>query len=281
MPGMDGVETTRELRKKGERFERMAVIALTANAVNGMKEFLLANGMNGFLSKPIRTKELREIMLHWLGREEAAQRAAEKDQEAIPSAWMDIADLDISEGLDNAGRQTDVYVRSLHLLHETIPGFIEKALELSAVDDLRELAIHIHGMKGSLAGVGATNLAERFCAWERAFYAGQRGSCRDDLPGLLDVLDAFGKALGAAAPDRSDECRQKGSYDLGKALETLRGALSTYDYEAVVASAECLKRASIHPDERPGLMKLLLLIDQFDYDGALAWLHGGKVNVRS
>ncbi len=65
MPEMDGVETTKRLRKiYGE--DDLVIIALTANAINGAKEMLLNIGMNDYLSKPINRKPLLAILKKWL-----------------------------------------------------------------------------------------------------------------------------------------------------------------------------------------------------------------------
>lgn len=76
MPIMDGVETTREIRKWEEEFYRMKdefakakvlpIVALTANAVSGVKDMLLANGFNDYLSKPIDLNEMDAILKKWL-----------------------------------------------------------------------------------------------------------------------------------------------------------------------------------------------------------------------
>jgi len=71
MPGMDGFETTRKIRKlerdrSNEENKRLPVIALTANAVAGVKEVLLANGFNDFISKPVDLSELDIILKKWL-----------------------------------------------------------------------------------------------------------------------------------------------------------------------------------------------------------------------
>ena len=69
MPAMDGIETTREIRKLGPDFEKLPVIALTANAVSGAKEMFLASGFNGFISKPISMQEMDLILKEWLSPE--------------------------------------------------------------------------------------------------------------------------------------------------------------------------------------------------------------------
>jgi CheY-like chemotaxis protein len=90
MPEMDGIETTaairkweteQELEKTSVRFyegetqsyceasvrpKHVPIVALTANAVVGMKEMFLENGFNDFLSKPIDISRLNEILEHWI-----------------------------------------------------------------------------------------------------------------------------------------------------------------------------------------------------------------------
>ena len=54
MPEMDGMETTQKIRAlDGNVNQKVPIIALTADALSGVKEKLLASGMNEFLSKPI------------------------------------------------------------------------------------------------------------------------------------------------------------------------------------------------------------------------------------
>jgi signal transduction histidine kinase len=70
MPKMDGVEAAREIRKLKEEHERLPIIAITANAVSGVREKLLESGFDGFISKPIDTRELDEILRKWIPRHE-------------------------------------------------------------------------------------------------------------------------------------------------------------------------------------------------------------------
>ena len=61
MPELDGIETLHILRKI-EGYNDALVVALTANAITGMKEMYLKEGFNEYLSKPINTMELDKLI---------------------------------------------------------------------------------------------------------------------------------------------------------------------------------------------------------------------------
>jgi CheY-like chemotaxis protein len=65
MPIMDGYETTARIRNL-ERFRKLPVIALTANALPGDREKCLSAGMSDYLVKPVNSEHLKEKLSHWL-----------------------------------------------------------------------------------------------------------------------------------------------------------------------------------------------------------------------
>jgi CheY-like chemotaxis protein len=75
MPGMDGLETTRRIRKleeeeaDGRGGKRAVIIAFSANVISGAQEEFLASGMDDCISKPVRLKELNKILVKWLSSE--------------------------------------------------------------------------------------------------------------------------------------------------------------------------------------------------------------------
>ncbi len=63
MPEMDGLEATREIRRIIPKAMQPVIIAVTANALKGDRELCLDAGMNDYISKPINTQELRDLLI--------------------------------------------------------------------------------------------------------------------------------------------------------------------------------------------------------------------------
>jgi CheY-like chemotaxis protein len=63
MPYMDGFEATAAIRKAEAATDRhMPVVAMTAHAMKGDRERCLLAGMDAYISKPVRTEELRSVL---------------------------------------------------------------------------------------------------------------------------------------------------------------------------------------------------------------------------
>ena len=70
LPGIDGYETTRRIRHESpSTYNRIPVIAMSADAVPGNRERCFDAGMNDFLSKPYRLETLREKVEYWTERQ--------------------------------------------------------------------------------------------------------------------------------------------------------------------------------------------------------------------
>ena len=67
MPVMDGFEATRAIREH-EHGSHIPIIAITAHAMTGDRERCLAAGMDGYLTKPIRSAELLRLVSNYCGK---------------------------------------------------------------------------------------------------------------------------------------------------------------------------------------------------------------------
>lgn len=66
LPGMNGFETTAEIRRLEPADRHTPIIALTAAAMNGERERCLEAGMDDYLAKPIDIAELSRVLDAWM-----------------------------------------------------------------------------------------------------------------------------------------------------------------------------------------------------------------------
>ena len=69
MPEMDGVETVQVIRKlEGNPNQNIPIVALTADAISGVRDEMISAGMDDFLSKPIQMKAALRIFKTYLSK---------------------------------------------------------------------------------------------------------------------------------------------------------------------------------------------------------------------
>ena len=171
MPGMDGVETTKHIRVWGEDdsyYKNLPIIALTANAVSGTKEMFLKNGFNDFLSKPIDTIKLDNMLAKWIPKNKQTKLTAKQNSTELFKNHIKADELDIDKGILNSGGKKEFYLETLSAFYKE--GFdkilhIKKALEEG---NITLYTTHIHGIKNAASVIGADKLSKRAYSLETA-----------------------------------------------------------------------------------------------------------------
>jgi CheY-like chemotaxis protein len=151
MPGVDGLEATIRIRNlRDGAFKDLPIVALTANAIIGIKEMFLAHGFNDFLSKPIDLGALENILKRWIPPEKfhilneetlAAQAAAAAQAEAL-EAQLQNSSTELHPSESSVVRFTPNRILSLvnsqeETVEEELPtDFMMPEAKVLIVDDL-------------------------------------------------------------------------------------------------------------------------------------------------
>ncbi len=162
MPEMDGVDTLRAIRcRRGEYFEIVPILALTADAVSGAEERFLQYGFADYISKPIDVKKLDEKLKKYLVKEKIRKQerwAGNKNQEY--EGQRTIAGIDLTVGLEHTGGNQELYREILEI---TCEDGLKKLKELNHAleeGDMKNYTIQAHALKSAAANIGAMELAE-------------------------------------------------------------------------------------------------------------------------
>ncbi len=189
MPGMDGLEATRLLRRGRRPGSRPRVIALTAGSTAADRAACEAAGMEDFVAKPIRAAELREAL------ERAAAVLGGPGGGTGEEALLDRAVLEGLRALSMKG-SGDLFREILDLFARNGPRLVEDLGAAAAAGDAPLLRRLAHTLKGSAGNVGAVALARAAAAAERAAREGDLEGARARLSEVGDLLRRSLAALG-------------------------------------------------------------------------------------
>jgi HPt (histidine-containing phosphotransfer) domain-containing protein len=168
---------------------------MTANAVVGQKEMFLANGFDGYLSKPIDLRRLNESLNKFI-RDKKLNQVAEpftaeppcNDDAVITekkqkNPVIKIPGIDTEMGISLYAGDADIYIAVLRSYIANALSVKEKLRDVSK-ETLPEYAVNVHGLKGISAGVGAEELKEAALKLEMMAKAG-------NLEGIIAENDAL------------------------------------------------------------------------------------------
>ncbi|MDR0326277.1 MAG: transporter substrate-binding domain-containing protein [Oscillospiraceae bacterium] len=192
MPDMDGMETTAAIRALGGAYERLPVIALTANAIQGVREVFLSNGFNGFLSKPIDVGALAAILWEWLPPEcvekDMGTEAGTGEKPAFWAVMKSIGEVDTDLGLSYVSGIESLYIETVELFQRFLSEKCKTMSELIEAGDIAGFALAAHSVKSELATIGAAGLAGLAEKLEQAAKKQDAGTCEKEFPAFRDAL---------------------------------------------------------------------------------------------
>ncbi|MDR1731334.1 MAG: response regulator [Synergistaceae bacterium] len=281
MPKMDGVEATMRIRALGKEYEKLPIVALTANVFQEARDAFAQAKVDDFLAKPIEGQKLNAILAKWLPPEKisktdpsTAADSGESKWDALLERLSSIEDLDVGKGLAHVGGGKGAYVRILRQTCKELPGQMEDLKRFVAETDWDEYAILMHTLKGVFFNIGADWLGGLAYELETAARLGDLIVCDTKTDrALADMLALRNKLLDASLmeeDDASDENRQMLETPIVvKMLKELMEHCSKGMIVGADALAEKLANAAYENDGlRERVREILALVNSLDYEAA-------------
>ena len=270
MPGMDGVEATAAIRAmEGEYFKKVPVIALTANAIAGMREMFLSNGFSDFLFKPIEIAKLDEILEKWIPMEKrrnVSQTEKTGETQSVAICLPEIEGVDMRFGLERVGGSREVYRNLLEVFQRDVR---QRLTMIEKVEDLQAFTINVHALKSALVNIGAKDLSEASALLEAAGHRGEYSFIEarlNDFRAALIALNARVEKALVIAQFHDSAHQDKNASRILEALDGLKAALKTEDIDGMDVALQALRSLPLAQEQREGVTKIaeLMLVSEFE-----------------
>ncbi len=173
MPKMSGTETLKQL-KELPNFT-IPVVALTANAISGMKEKYLSEGFDSYLAKPIDKTELIKVLTEVLNKvpqtiptvpiEETEVLEILEYEEPVTAESTNTKEYLIQNGVDMDKAlellgDMDIYNDTIKDFYNELPNKWSRLIEYKNNNDMPNYAIDVHSLKSDCKYLGFIKLAE-------------------------------------------------------------------------------------------------------------------------
>lgn len=261
MPGMDGVETTKRLRRLPDAYCRtVPVIALTANALSEVREQLQQAGMNDYLAKPVEAKELYRCILKWIPRNmivisQEKQHTAVGQEMQSDGSLLQLRGINSAEGIRYTGSEK-MWLKLLGDFYKLI-DVKSKKLENCVADGLiRDYTIEVHALKNTARMIGAAQLSEWFFKMEKCGKAGDVETIRKETPGLIRALKGYKEILRPYGEENDKNKREAPASEWITQLTILQQAMERFSLDTVDEAMRQLEQYRV-PEKCSESMELL------------------------
>ena len=181
MPEMDGLEATAAIRRmeQGEG-RRLPVVAMTAHAMVGDRERCLESGMDDYLSKPIRARELLAVIEQVIA---GGQKPGDGKHDDGPVDW--------AAALDRLQGDRELLEELVGVIRQEAPSLLAAVREAVERNDAPALKLSAHTLKGSLGNFAAAAAVEAAKRLELMAKQGDLSDAPQALAALERELDRF------------------------------------------------------------------------------------------
>lgn len=179
MPEMDGIETLKRSKDMEDNLcQNSPIIALTANAMSGVREMYLSEGFDDYLSKPIEGKMLENMLMKYIPKDKIhiIQESDKKTENAKEPETVEVEEqeyLNASIGMKYCGESDEVYREMLTMFCDMKEQKQRQMNECFEAKDYANYVIYIHALKSSSLSIGGKAVSTLAAQLEKAGKQGE------------------------------------------------------------------------------------------------------------
>lgn len=253
MPVMDGIEAAKAIRALPEdKYQKLPIIALTANAmVDARKEFLNA-GMNGFVAKPIDFARICNQLKLWLPKDLVRDVPKEEAKKLLAD---DLSDREIQpedpqmgfsfeEGVKHCGSKAAL-MKTIRIFYRTIDSKANKIEQCLKEGLISDYVIEIHALKSPALLIGAVPLSEAAKELEDYGKQGKTEVLEEKTPDVLTLYRDLKNILRPYAEKEEDAKKEFSDGEWITALQQIHQCIEQFDLDGVDQIMEQLEEYQV------------------------------------
>lgn len=245
MPDLDGIETLDIIKEKGYLGPKTRVVALTANAIAGAKEYYISKGFDDYLTKPIDAEALEEMLLKYIPKKKILKKA--------------ISDVKNNKSLTSNDDERQALIK---IFVSTIDESAKKLEEYRSTSDIKNYTIKVHGLKSTARLIGEMSISKKAEALEKAGNAGDW----DYINKHHDELIQEYLSIRNTYEGNNKAKKQFEKSDLKDALYSIIEMANVCDYTSTEMVLNTLDEYDIPEDIYEGIKEIRELLNKLDYE---------------
>ena len=196
MPEMDGLEATRTIRSEAA-IEQPYIVAMTAHAMQGDRELCLSAGMNDYVKKPIRRRDIAAILQQCPPSREAKERPMSKEQSSLDKMHSEPLAIDTTgmltldtASIENLSTDKVFLEQVCDSFLDDVPGRVSALQTATDQADAIAIANTAHALKSLSGCIGAMSL-HHLC---QAIEVSAKSNCAGSVaPVVAQVVSEYNK----------------------------------------------------------------------------------------
>ena len=257
MPEMDGIETLQAMKEMTDNINSATpVISLTANAISGAREQYISAGFQDYLTKPINSEKLENLIIKYLPKDKVIISDSDKksaivsDSADLPEWLMKVEGLNIKAGIEHCG-DVDSYLEVLKVYANSVVNAADEIENFYKNEDWKNYTTKVHALKSSSRVIGADELSEKAKLLEDAGNLNHIEKIKNNTQPLLDLYRSYAEKLAPFIETEEDNSNKPLIDDgaLAEAFETMKDAAATFDYDSLNFVFQSLDEYKLPDDE--------------------------------